>query len=923
VSGRSHRSVWAAYRDHGRFVESELARHPAIISRFQVPVAAGSRLGPYEVVSPLGAGGMGEVWRARDTKLNREVALKILPEAFALDADRLARFKREAQVLASLNHPHIGAIYGFEESSGIHALVLELVDGPTLADRIAQGPVPLDDALPIARQIAEALEAAHEQGIIHRDLKPANIKLRPDRTVKVLDFGLAKATDPTSSVGTATISPTISMHATVAGIILGTAAYMAPEQARGKTVDRRADIWAFGAVLFEMLSGSPPFPGEDIPHVLARIIDREPDWAALASSVPIAVQTLLRRCLVKDPRQRLQAIGEARITIEGHLANPGAEQSTHTVPPRREWLWPTIAAMGVLVAVVALGWTVLRPTPSLDVVRLEIHAPEGSTLPPGTPAFSPDGRTLAYTVTGPDRVTRIHVRSLDATQSRVLPGTENGLHPFWSPDGRSLAFATTARSSQSQLRRIDLASGAIHALTDVTAPWHGTWNRDGTILFTARTSINQMSADGGRPTVVTFPDEKRREQGIGFPLFLSDGKRFLLRVNFQDDHGSIDMATLGSSERRVVMPDSRSAPIVARTPGGKTYLLYMRESDLWAQEFDERSGTVLGNGVVVVNNIGRVANPDDLPTVGASSIGMLAYQTDVGVSGEVAWYDRSGQRVRELPQVAIGESPALSPDGQFVAVQKRSASSSDIWITDLVRGSGTRLTFSSGLSTAPSWSPDGKRIAYYTRSAKTGIYEMDVNGNGQERLLTPKDGSPLSWSSDGKYLLYRGRSEGNGPRLFLLSVTGDKQSVPVGSVNGASTSGAISPDGRLIAFSSTESGRTDLYVQPMPPATGKRPVSVNGGVWPMWRRDGKELFFLSLDWKMMAADVNPSTAVVGIPHELFQTPISSIGVRNSTAYDVSPDGQRFLIYSASQRTNVPITVVLNWFEELKQRVPVK
>jgi eukaryotic-like serine/threonine-protein kinase len=672
-----------------------------------------------------------------------------------------------------------------------------------------------------------------------------------------------------------------------------------------------------------MLSGSSPFPGDDIPHVLARVIDREPDWAALPSSLPAAVQTLLRRCLIKDPRQRLQAIGEARIVIERQLLDPGAEQLAHTVRPRLPWLWPAIAAMGVLVALVALGWTSVHPRPSLEVMRFEIHAPEGSTLPQGTPAFSPDGRTLAYTVTGPDRVTRLHVRSLDAIQSRTLPGTENAEHPFWSADGRSLAFATIG-GAPSQLRRIDLASGTTHALTAVVGPWHGTWNQEGTILFVTSNSINAMSADGGPATVVAAPDEKRGEGGVGFPHFLSDGKRFLVRVTSRDDVGSIELATLGSSERKVIVPGNRSAPIVARTPGGKTYLLYMRESDLWAQEFDERSGKVLGNGVVVVNNIGRVANPDDLPTVGISSTGVLAYQTDLGDFGELVWYDRSGQRVRELPQVTVGDSPALSPDGQFAAVQKRSATADNIWLADLVRGSATPLTFS-GLSNSPSWSPDGKRIAYGVRSGKApGMYEMNVNDNGQQRLLTPKVGSPQSWSTDEKYLLYRARDLGR-PRLFLLSLTGDRQSIPVGSVNGtsASTSGAISPDGRSIAFSSAESGRSEVYVQPMPPGTSKRPVSVNGGFWPRWRRDGKELFFLSLDWKMMAADVNPSTSVVGIPHELFQTPIRYVSVRNSTAYDVSKDGQRFLIYSTGQRANTPITVVLNWTEELKQRVPAK
>jgi len=423
---------------------------------------------------------------------------------------------------------------------------------------------------------------------------------------------------------------------------------------------------------------------------------------------------------------------------------------------------------------------------------------------------------------------------------------------------------------------------------------------------------------------VATPDDKRGEQAIGFPHFLSDGNRFLTRVAFSDDRGAIELATLGSAERTMVVSDSRSAPTIARTPAGNTYLLYIRDSDLLAQAFDETSGKVLGNAVVVVNNIGRVANPDDLPSVGVSSTGMLAYQTDPGASGELAWFDRSGQRVRELPQVAIGDSPALSPDGQFAAVQKRTASSSDIWVTDLVRGSSTRLTFSSGPASAPSWSPDGKRIAYRIGSGKTGIYEIDANGNGQERLLTSSDGDPLSWSPDGKYLLYRVlRGRDGVPRLFLFSVAGDKQSIPVTSVNGASTSGTISPDGRSIAFSSRESGQSEIYVQPMPPATGKRAISVNGGNWPRWRRDGKELFFLSLDWKMMAADVDPVTAVVGVPHELFQTPLSLVSVRSGTAYDVSGDGQRFLMDSTGQTANAPIAVILNWDQELKHLAPVK
>jgi serine/threonine protein kinase/Tol biopolymer transport system component len=892
---------------------------------------AGTRLGPYEIVSLLGAGGMGEVYRATDTVLKRQIALKVLPTAVAGDPERVARFQREAEVLAALNHPNIAHIHGLERADATLALVMELVEGPTLADRIAAGPIPMEEALPLARQIAEALEGAHERGIIHRDLKPANIKVREDGTVKVLDFGLAKIADSSglasgAAAGQAglTESPTITTPAmTAAGMILGTAAYMSPEQAKGRPADKRSDIWAFGCVLFEMLTGRRAFEGADVSDTLAAILRGEPDWAALTPRVPVALRTLLQRCLVKDPRQRLQAIGEARIAVERQLANPGVEPLVQTQRQPHPWLWPTVAAACLLVAVGVLGWTGLRQRPSLQVMRFEIQAPQGSVLPLGTPAFSPDGRALAYTVTGPDHITRIHVRSLDATQSRALPGTENAIHPFWSPDGRSLAFAVIGGIQLGSLRRIDLASGAINTLTDVTGPWHGTWNLDGTILFTQRSSINGMSADGGRATVVASPNAQRGEQTIGFPHFLFDGKRFLVRVTFRDDRASVELATLGSSERTVLIPESRSAPIVARTPDGRTYVLYIREPDLLAQEFNETTGKAIGNGVVLVNNIGRVANPNDLPTVGVSSTGMLAYQTDSGQSGVLAWFDRSGQRVSELSLGGMGESPVLSPDGRFAAVEKRTGTSSDIWLVDLVRGSETRLTFSSGLATAPSWSPDGKRVVYHLRSKTPGMYEIEANGNGQERALTPTDGYPLSWSSDGKYLLYRAVDE-HGPRLFLLSLTSATQSMPVTSLNGVAPSGAISSDGRFIAFTSNESGRPEIYVQPMPPATGKNMISVNGGAWPRWRRDGKELFFLSPDRKMMAADVDPGATRVGIPHELFQTSIASISIpRSSTAYDVSADGQRFLMYSTGKQESAPITIVQNWQEELKQRVPTR
>jgi Tol biopolymer transport system component/predicted Ser/Thr protein kinase len=832
---------------------------------------------------------MGEVYRAKDSTLKRDVALKVLPTAFAKDPERMARFQREAEVLASLNHPNIAAIYGVIESDNTRALVMELVEGETL-----KGPLPIDTALNYAQQIVSALEAAHEKGIAHRDLKPANIMITPAGVVKVLDFGLAKASEEPATHGSnPSNSPTLTLAATSAGVIMGTAGYMSPEQAAGKPADKRADIWAFGVVLWEMLTGKRLFDGETISHTLAAVLTKQPSL----DEVPPKVRRLLRSCLEKDVKKRLRDIGDAWRQLE--------DEPVAARPARRGWLWSAVAAGSLAAAVGTLAWTYFRPSPQPQVMRFEIHAPPGSKLPLGTPAISPDGRTLAYMVTGPDSITRIHVRPLHSLESRALPGTEGAIHPFWSPDGRSLGF-----SADGKIKRIDLAGGRARELSETQAPWHGTWNRGGVILFIGSQVASQIPADGGPVTPVAKLDEKRGETGVGFPHFLSDGRRFLVGVSHGDGR-SIELATLGSFERKTVVKDAVSAPILAPTPDGKSYLLYLREPDLVAQEFDQASGTVRGNAVVLVDNIGRVATPAVMPSVGVSPSGTLAYQTAGEVeTGHLAWFDRTGKVLSELPSAAAGEEPVLSPDGRLAAVQKISASGRrDVWLTDFDRGASTRLTFNTNAFGA-AWSPDGKRLAYRGNSDKkvTGIYERDASGAGQERLLAPGNGVPSSWSPDGQYILYGIFS---GAKLFLLPLAGDKKPIPVGSPNGASFLGSISPDSKYIAFISNESGRLEVYVQPMPLATGKWQISVNGGTQPKWRRDGKELFFLSLDRKMMAVDLNLGPAVKpGVPHELFQTAVSNF---TTPHYDVSVDGQRFLIYLPSRETaDAPIAVVLNW-----------
>ena len=533
---------------------------------------------------------MGEVYRATDTNLGREVAIKVLPEAFALDAERLARFQREAKTLASLNHPNIAIIHGLEKGDGVRALVMELVEGPTLADRIMQGAIPIEEALPVARQIAEALESAHEHGVVHRDLKPANIKVRPDGTAKVLDFGLAKAVEP---VGT--WSPSISESSTIttpamthAGVILGTAAYMSPEQARGKSVDKRSDIWAFGCVLFEMLTGKRAFYAEDVALTLAEVVKSEPDWAALPD-LPPAVQLCLRQCFKKDPRQRLRDIGDMRLALEGAfdvdtLADGRGRSNTPggRVP---KWLLPFAAAAAVAAAVATL-W-LQRDAPP-EVVRFEIHAPAGSKIPPGAPAISLDGRRLAYVVTGPDATDRIHVRNIDELESRALQGTEKAVHPFWSPDGRSLAFV-----SEGVLKHIDLEGGPPRPIAaQISAPWQGTWNQFGDLLcVVAGLGIVRVRTDGSKPVPVMRSTTNAGETGARFPFFLPDGRRFLLFIG-SDGENAIHLASLDSADRTLVVKDVLSAPLLAPTPEGRTYLLYLQDETLVAQEFDPASGSV-------------------------------------------------------------------------------------------------------------------------------------------------------------------------------------------------------------------------------------------------------------------------------------------------------------------------------------------
>jgi serine/threonine protein kinase len=879
------------------------------------------RIGPYELGPLIGEGGMGQVYRAHDSRLGRDVAIKILPDAFVSDPARVARFQREAQLLASLSHQNIGAIFGFEEAAGVGALVLEIVEGPTLAERLAGlrphgAGLPLDEALPIARQIVDALEAAHEKGIVHRDLKPSNIKLKADGSVKVLDFGLAKMHEPAGAGSVArglSQSPTI-LTASIPGTIVGTAAYMAPEQARGLDADRTADIWAFGCVLYEMLSGQRLFDGGTVTDVLADVLKSEPNWRALPADTPHALRLLLRRCLQKDRRQRLRDIADARFLLED--ASTASPLDVHAAParlPRRERrTWQLISAIATVAAMAAIAWS-LRPMAAPSEIRLEVTTPSNTN--PTSLAISPDGRTIAFVATS-DGPVRLWVRSLSAVSARVLPGTDGASSPFWSPDSRSLGFF-----ADSKLKRIDLDGGAPRVLTTVLNGYGGSWNSEGTIIFipsAAPAPVLRIAATGGQTAPVASTKQRPQQFSQNTPQFLPDGKHFVYYVAGNPDVRGIYAAELdGSNAVHLVDSDGGA------TYSGSGYLLFARQGTLFAQRFDPDRLLVSGAPIVIAEQVATGGSLGTFAAVSASAAGTIVYRTGTSAGNrQFVWVDRSGTQLETLGEPSADDvlNPSMSADGRTIAVNRTVSGNMDVWLFES-RGVFRRFTFDPAVDNFPLWSSDGHDIVF--SSTRTGgphnLYRKPATGGGEEELLleTAEVKAASDWSLDGRTLLFRSSNPKTGYDIWALPLD-TRKPFPVVQTAFAERDAQFSPDGHWIAYQSDESGRFEIYVQPFPGPGGKFQISTNGGAQVRWRRDGKEIFFIGLDDRLMAAPVRLDNVgqfvEAGAPVPLFTTHIGgALQAFNRQQYVVSRDGQRFLMSTFKEEASTsPISVILNW-----------
>ena len=883
-------------------------------------LAPGTKLGPYEIVAPLGAGGMGEVYRAKDTRLGRDVAVKVLPQHLSENPEVRTRFEREARTVSSLNHPNICTLHDIGREGDTDFLVMEVVEGESLADRIAKGPLSPELTLKLGGEIADALDKAHRAGIVHRDLKPGNIMLAKSGA-KLMDFGLARAVAPAAAGGasgatfaTLTQSPTVAKPLTAEGSIVGTFQYMAPEQLEGAEADARSDIWALGCVLYEMATGKRAFSGATQASLISSIMKDVPrPIAELQALTPPGLDRLVRACLAKDPEERIQTAHDVGLQIrwiaeggsQAGVPAPLAARRRH----RERLAWSLFGVTFAIAAVLAV--LQLRPTPAPQVLRFEV-SPPSAVQSLDSPRISPDGRTLAYNAVDSTGSSRIWVRPLGALTAQLLPGTDGSLRPFWSPDSRFLAFVAGGK-----LKKISVTGGPPVVICDAPSGADGSWGRGGTILFDGRGTdpIMRVAASGGVATPAVAPDSAKGMLQVGWPEFLPDGKHYLyLAVQPQS---TLRVGSLDGKTQRVLGPCESQVQYV--TPG---YLLFSRGGSLVMQRFDLGALKLVGEPAPVAEQVGSSAvGGSDFR---ASENGVLVYSTRLSENGDLNEFDRAGRVLRTLPAPPASLHPALSPDGRRVAVRVIDPQSRtrDIWLVDRVRGIASRFTFDPGGENYPLWSPDGKRIAYWSNNAgAAGIVAKQLTGSGETELLAPfKDEAVLKdWSRDGKLILFELNSA-SGPDVWVLPLTGDRK--PYAFLNGKYGEGEprLSPDGKYLAYTSNESGHDEIYVQTFPDRAEKWQISTRGGYDPRWSGNGRELFYLSPEQRMMSVPIRTTPSFdPGTPADLFGAHVlfPGPGVEH---YAVTDDGQTFILYTTAATRSLPsTTVVVNWTADFGAR----